>query len=263
MSLSRVTLPARLQRHAPKGSEETLTQLKHKRLARGSYRGLLVQLQGWISALKPRYDGNTTWQRYEDFRTYGTQELEAKRRFVVDFVSGTTPRQLWDLGCNTGEFSELALESGAAEVIGFDFDQGALDLAFTRGRDKALRFLPLFMDAANPTPAQGWAGIERKNLASRGDPDALLALAFIHHLAIARNVPLAIAVDWLIERAPRGVIEFVPKADSTVQAMLRLRKDIFPDYTEESFMHAVSHRARVIRRTRITESGRLLVWYER
>ena len=159
-----------------KSPEETLKRFEeHKRLARGSYRGLLAQLQGWISSLKPRHDGNSTWRHYEDFRTYGTQELEAKRRFVVDFVSGTTPRQLWDFGCNTGEFSELALESGAAEAIGFDFDQAALDLAFTRGRDKGLRFLPLFMDAANPAPAQGWAGTEPKNVASRGAPDVLLA----------------------------------------------------------------------------------------
>ena len=172
-----------------------------------------MRLRHWIARLSPRQTGHTTWQRYADFRTYGTEELDAKRRFIVDFASSTRPQQIWDLGCNTGEFSELALKSGAAEAIGFDFDQGSLDLAFARGREKNLHFLPLFLDAANPSPAQGWDCVERKAIANRGKPDALLALAFIHHLAIGRNVPLANVVDWLIGLAPRGVIEFVPKGD--------------------------------------------------
>lgn len=155
------------------------------------------------------------------------------------------------------------MESGASEAIGFDFDQGSLDLAFARGKDKGLHFLPLFLDAANPSPAQGWASVERKAFAARGKPDALLALAFIHHLAIGRNVPLANAVEWLTGLAPRGVIEFVPKGNSTVQTMLRLRKDIFPNYTEENFLDALAQRARVVKRETITESGRLLVWFER
>jgi len=261
--LSQVTLPARLQSRARTASKESLQRLSNARLPKSSYRGLLTRLRSWIVGLSPRQTGHTTWQRYEDFHTYGTEELEAKRRFVIDFASRAKPSQIWDLGCNTGEFSELALESGAAEAIGFDFDQGSLDLAFTRGRDRSLNFLPLFLDAANPTPAQGWAGVERKDLTSRGHPDSLLALAFIHHLAIGRNVPLANAVDWLIGLAPRGVIEFVPKSDSMVQTMLRLRKDIFPSYTEECFLRALSQCARVVKRETITQSGRLLVWFER
>jgi ribosomal protein L11 methylase PrmA len=260
---SHVTLPASLQRRAQTASKESFERINKARLPRRSYRGLLMRLRSWIAGLRPRPTGRTTWQRYEDFRTYGTQELDAKRRFIVDFASSAKPRQIWDLGCNTGEFSELALESGAAEAVGFDFDQGSLDLAFARGKDKGLPFLPLFLDAVNPSPAQGWASVERKALATRGNPDALLALAFIHHLAIGRNVPLTNAVDWLTSLAPRGVIEFVPKGDSTVQTMLRLRKDVFPNYTEESFLDALARRAQIVKRETITESGRMLVWFER
>lgn len=261
--LSHVTLPARLQRRAQTASKESFERINKARLPRASYRGLLARLRGWIAGLSPRAGGQTTWQSYGDFRTYGTQELDAKRRFISEFVGSAKPRQIWDLGCNTGEFSELALESGAAEAIGFDFDQGSLDLAFARGTDKGMRFLPLFLDAANPSPAQGWASVERKAFAGRGSPDALLALAFIHHLAIGRNVPLASVVDWLTSLAPRGVIEFVPKGDSTVQTMLRLRKDIFPNYTEECFLDALAQCARLVKRETITESGRMLVWFER
>ena len=123
--------------------------------------------------------------------------------------------------------------------------------------------MPLFLDAANPSPAQGWAGAERKDLASRGQPDALLALAFIHHLAIERNIPLPMAIRWLTGLAPRGVIEFVPKSDPTVETMLRLRNDIFSNYTRENFINAMSKHARIVKQETITGCGRMLVWYDR
>src|SRR3546814_9840876 len=69
--------------------------------------------------------------------------------------------------------------------------------------------------------------------------DAIVALAFDHHLAIGRNLPLDQVVDWLIGLAPSGVIEFVQKTDSTVQQMLALREDIFAGYTEPAFTAAV------------------------
>ena len=261
--LCHVTLPVRLQTAATTGHLRATGLVRRTSLPRSSYRGLLVQLRGWIAGLSPQPTPDTRWQRYEQISTYALQELNAKRQFVATFVERTKPRQLWDLGCNTGAFSELALESGAGEVIGFDFDHGALDLAFARSCEKHLRFLPLFLDAANPSPAQGWAGTERKDLPSRGRADALLALAFLHHLVIGRNVPLAKAVAWLTSLAPRGVLEFVPKGDPTVRTMLQLRKDIFLNYTKDGFLNVLSQGARIVKQEIITSTGRVLVWYER
>ncbi len=57
---------------------------------------------------------------------------------------------------------------------------------------------------------------EPQGLAERAD--AVLALAFEHHLTIRRNFPLPLFfVDWLTDLAPRGVVEFVDKFDPTVQ----------------------------------------------
>jgi ribosomal protein L11 methylase PrmA len=260
--LSHVVLPAYLQGTVG-SSDKALKSIRQGRLPRTGYRGMLERLRAWIAGLSPRRTGRTTWQRYEDFRTYGLAELEAKRAFVGEFVARVKPRQLWDLGCNTGEFSALALEAGSSEVIGFDFDQGALDLAFVRARDEGLTFLPLYLDAANPSPGQGWASTERKSLAGRCRADAVLALAFVHHLAIGRNVPLPRVANWLTGLAPAGVIEFVPKADPTVQLMLQLRKDVFPNYTEEAFLDALSSQARIVKEERLEGAGRLLIWYER
>ncbi len=147
--------------------------------------------------------------------------------------------------------------------MGFDSDQGALDAAFARSQAKNLDFLPLYLDAANPTPDQGWEFSERKGLGKRANADAILALAFEHHLAIGRNVPIDRLVDWITGLAPTGVIEFVHKTDPTVQRMLALREDIFDDYGEAQFVSALTSRARILKSEVVSASGRRLFWYEK
>ena len=148
-------------------------------------------------------------------------------------------------------------------MVGLESDHGALDAAFARAKSEALPFPPLHADAANPSPAQGWAGVERPSLTSRLRPDGVLALAVLHHIAIARNVPLDEAVKWIMKLAPTGVIEFVPKSDPMVQQLLRLREDIFDTYDEEHFLAHVESHGRVVDRLTLETGGRLLVRYSR
>lgn len=172
-------------------------------------------------------------------------------------------RTVIDLGCNAGEYSEVALNAGASRVIGFDFDHGALNAAVARATAKELDLLPLWLDAANPSPDQGWAQKERSGFAGRAKADFVLALAFIHHIAIARNVPLDMVLDWIIDIAPTGVIEFPPKSDAMVGALLANREDIFPDYNEATFLALIERRARVVEKRHLTPEGRLLVMFDR
>jgi ribosomal protein L11 methylase PrmA len=224
---------------------------------------MLTQLRGWIAGLEPLDREKSVWNDYAEANTYKSEEAQAKRRFVADFAAATRPGLLFDLGCNTGAYSEAALEAGAGRVIGFDFDQGALDQAFERAQQKGLDFLPLHLDAANPSPDQGWRQQERAGFGRRARADAIVALAFEHHLAIGRNLPLDQVLDWLIGLAPTGVIEFVQKTDSTVQQMLALREDIFADYSEAAFVAAIEKRARVVRSETISGECRRLFWYDR
>jgi len=170
---------------------------------------------------------------------------------------------MFDLGCNTGDYSALALKSGAQRAVGFDFDHGALDYAYERARRESLNFLPLHLDAANPSPEQGWLQAERQGLARRARGDAVLALAFVHHLAITRNIPLGGVLDWITGMAPRGVIEFVPKADPMVQRLLQLREDLFDDYEQENFKSLLAARGHIVKSQPVSSSGRTLYSYER
>ena len=119
------------------------------------------------------------------------------------------------------------------------------------------------MDAANLSPGQGWREQERQSLASRANTDALIALAFVHHLAIARNIPFYDLLDWIMSLAPQGIIEYVPKADPLVQILLARREEIFANYTQELFLAHVSSKAKIIKIVTTSKSGRLLTWYSK
>ena len=260
---SHVILQARLQRASQTDPTRSSTSARRIKLSRNSYRAILTQLRDWISRLTTRHTGKTTWADYAQSNTYSGNEYIEKRAAIAEFCGRTQPDLLWDIGCNTGDFSAVALQSGARQCIGFDADQGALDQAYARAKSQSLNFLPLYQDLANPSPSQGWDEAERPGVQARRGADALLALAIIHHLAIGRNVPLPDAVRWLVSLAPQGVIEFVPKTDPTVRMMLALRHDIFADYTEEAFAAALANQASVVAARQVTATGRKLFTYQR
>jgi ribosomal protein L11 methylase PrmA len=261
--LSHVVVPSRMDRRVAANTAQAVREAAKVRLPKKHYAGLLNQLRDWVAGLEPKVSVKSTWQDYDRHNTYDDAERAAKRAFVAKFCGHATPGLLVDIGCNTGEYSETALASGAKRAIGLDFDHGALANACRRAATKQLALTPLVQNAMNPSPGQGWRGIERKPMQDRTRFDAVLALAVLHHLTIARNVPLDDAVDWLVGWAPTGVIEFVPKSDPTVQTMLSLRGDIFESYSQEAFEVCLAKRATVVERETVSSSQRVLYAFER
>jgi ribosomal protein L11 methylase PrmA len=261
--LTHVVLQSALQASIGKNGAALQKNMSGAQFPRKSYRHMLEKLRDWIAGLNPADTGKSTWHDYAADNSYRAEEAVTKRRFIMDFVSRTHPRMTWDLGCNTGDYSIAALEAGASYAVGFDFDMGALELGYDRAAQKDLKLLPLFLDAGNPSANQGWAERERPGMKARASSDAVFALAFVHHMAITKNIPLDQLVDWIVDFAPGGVIEFVPKQDPMVQELLRFRKDCFPDYTEEHFLNCLRARAEIEKSETISSAGRLLVSYRR
>ncbi len=260
--ISNIVLQARFQKSGIQGSAQD-TGNKQRRLPIEGFRFMLKGLRSWIKKLEPADTGKTVWGDYAVSNSYLDKEQNNKKQFIAQFTASTKAKIVWDIGCNTGDYSRAAIEGGAKSVVGFDFDQIALEAGFKRAQKEKLPFLPLFMDAANPSPDQGWAESERSGMLSRATPDAIIALAIVHHLAISRNVPLGNVIDWLMSMAPAGVIEFIPKSDPMVQELLRLREDIFDQYTEDVFLAAIASRAQITDQEKVSSTGRLLVSYRR
>jgi len=259
---SNVTLQEKIQAKATLEKEKFVSAANRVKLPKNRFESMLMGMRRWVSRLKAKDTGLSLWQNYENQTSYENTEHEAKRKFISEFCSKIKPSTLWDIGCNAGEYSEVALSGGAGRVIGFDVDHNAIELAYNRAKEKGLNFLPLYQDFANPSPQQGWANVERKSLEVRGGADGLIALAFIHHLAIGRNIPLEILLNWIVSLSPYGVIEFVQKSDPKVKELLSFREDIFSDYNQKNFENHLSLRARIIQSEIVSSSGRILYFYE-
>jgi hypothetical protein len=186
-----------LQRSARSTPSEAVAA-KQRKLPMEAFQFILRNLRTWIAAMRdPFATEDTTWSSYEVENSYLAEEERRKQAFVSDFVGRLRPSIIWDLGCNSGLYSETAIRAGAQYVVGFDSDHGALHRAVQRSVRSDLKFLPLLMDACNPSPSQGWNQRERAGLSARNKPDAILALAIEHHIAIGRNVPLPMLLDWM------------------------------------------------------------------
>jgi len=256
-----VVLPVKMNSLAQNENSKSLSKL-NSNLPKASLNNIFKNLQLWINKLQPLSSSSSTWSNYDSMHCYEQEEVIKKQQFISEFMKSTKPTTVWDLGCNKGEYSEIALKEGAQYVIGFDYDQSSLEKAFDRAEKNNLNFLPLFLDGANPSPDQGWNSQERPGFLRRKNADAVLALAFEHHLAIGRNIPLSDLIDWITGLAPRGVIEFIPKKDPNLQRMLSLREDIFPNYTEINFRSILKTKCRIIRAEIVSQMGRTLYWYE-
>lgn len=261
--LTHVYLQAKLQSASLGKSTDELITAATKKLPKRSFQLMLESLKSWISGLQPFKSGYSDWGDYSDTNTYDSREARRKAEFVARFCQETKADTLWDLGCNTGEYSEVALDSETAFVVGFDFDDQALEKAYARLSKQGRNFLALKMDACNPSPSQGWCEAERKGFHDRAGADAIIALAFEHHIAIGKNVGLDETIRWLTSLAPVGVIEFVPGEDPTVQRMLALRKNIFDDYSKSAFESRLAACGRIVASDVISATGRTLYWYDK
>ena len=224
---------------------------------------ILSSLKEFVSKLAPKHLHDSVWHTYVKGNSYEGEETQSKRLFLVDFLGKVKPKVLLDFGCNTGDYSMLALDHGVDLVVGLDTDHLSLEKGYSRAKRGKVNFLPLYLDLSNLSPGQGWGGVERKSLEERANADAIFSLALLHHLVFGKNIPLDSAVARLVQFAPNGVIEFIPKTDPRVEDMLLLRKDIFHDYTQSDFEACLQRQAKIVNSKQVSRSGRRLYWYVR
>ena len=235
-----------------------------RKMSKLQFMGLMDSLESTTRKLSWKPSG-TEWGDYYTASSshYSGSAFEHKKQLVKEFLERIQPTTTWDLGANTGEFSQLAAGIGSY-TIAFDIDPAAVEqnyLMCKKKKDNLL--LPLVMDFTNPSPALGWQNQERHSLLERAPADALLALALIHHLAISNNVPLPLLAAYFHSLGRWLVIEWVPKEDSQVQKLLASRQDIFSGYHQEGFEAAFGELFEIHEKTAIQDSPRFLYLMEK
>lgn len=231
-----------------------------KAFSRTAFLGLLDSLRNAVQRLDWSPADTEWFDYYESNNNYSPGAMGEKERLVDEVLARANAAVTWDLGANTGRFSQFAARHGTL-VWAWDVDPACVELHYRALRKSGeRRILPLLLDLTNPSPAIGWDNAERMSLGERSPADMALALGLIHHLAIANNVPLPRIASFLARTARQALVEFVPKSDSQVEKLLRNREDIFPGYEQQSFEAIFSERFHIQEVHPIPGSERTLYW---
>lgn len=222
--------------------------------------GLVESLERSVKHLKLRGKQKTIWGEYYDDTNYSQDAFAHKKALVCDYIKIAKSNSVWDLGGNDGTFSRSALDGGAGRVVCFDIDPMAVEKSYLMvKKDKLKNLLPLRSDLTNPSPAIGWANNERASLAGRAEEHStVMALALVHHLAIANNLPFNMIASYFAQLGKYLIVEFIPKTDSKVELLLSTRRDIFDQYDQANFEIAFKKYYEIIKQDAIKDSQRTL-----
>jgi SAM-dependent methyltransferase len=197
----------------------------------------------------------------ESGRIYSEMEWDAKDRAVSEALEQYRPREVLDIGCNTGHFSRLAAKKGA-RVVAIDHDPDVVGVLWNRADAGQLSILPLVVNIARPTGGCGWSNAEFASFLdrARGKFDCVLMLALLHHLLVNERVPLENIFDLAAELTTRLlIVEYIDRADPQFHAIARGRDALHRDLTADTFEHAALRQFEIARRCEVTPTRRIYV----
>jgi len=267
--LRNVTLHSLLERKVTTASETVKSDLKSSgfstELAKATTKNLLKLVRGLEVAKRGSEsdDEHSIWSDYRDTCSYSDDDARAKQEFVRAALAEGDSRVVLDLGANDGEYSLIAAEH-AEQVVAVDGDEKIVDILYRRLRAKGDEtILPLVMNLVDPSGGIGWRNRERAPFVDRVQPDVTMALALVHHLSIAANVPLPEVVAWLASFGGRCVVEFPHRDDVQVKRLLANKPaGLFDDYQRDAFEALLAERFLVHRQQTLPAGTRTIYLVE-
>jgi SAM-dependent methyltransferase len=255
-----VTLPYWFGRRASRLDDTRSQRLEARQSSPAAQIMNLRRLRSKLSRLAGQDPRVGHWAAYTETCSYSDLAEECKLREVGNFLQERRPATVLDVGSNTGRYSMLALEAGA-EVVSIDSDADCVDLLYSRTRQSKQPVLPMCVDIANPSPAIGFCNRERASFLDRIQADCVLALAVIHHLHVAANLPVSGIRDMLADLCRRDlVLEFVPTHDVMFRKLMQFRADLYQEFTLERCVRVFEERFELIRRAAVADSPRTLLF---
>lgn len=250
---SHITLPSSVEmRIAKQERDNAPAQARTRKHSRLMVIGLLDGLIRLVRSLKAEAQ-HSDWSNYALAHSYEDADFDAKVTFVTEAVAREHRDMVWDIGCNTGTFSNIAATNSNC-VVSMDGDADAVEqLYLSRRGDEFSKILPMVVNLANISPNQGWGGFERKALDNREKPSLILCLALIHHMRLSANVPIPMFLKWLRSLNADVVIEFVNRHDEMFEKLLTNKSITYPDYTIDAFEASV--RSMFLISSRLTIKG--------
>ncbi len=154
---------------------------------------------------------------------------EFRRDTIASVVEEIRPNRVWDL-CGNGMSYRNAIQ------------------------DQGINWINCELEVDDGT------GSRERNRNQR--PDLVIAFGILHRLRITANVSLTRIAHCLENLADWILIEFVPKEDSTVRALLRGRPESFEDYYLPNFYAAFRRQFEIVRSVGIPGTQRSIYLFK-
>jgi hypothetical protein len=260
--LSLVSIPTWLSRRANPDNQEIYQPrlLADAEKARYIVESVFNRMGRALNSLRPAAQRKSTWSDYMAAHSYDDPAFAAKEKFVNDALAEFKPARVLDAGANTGHFSALAAQAGAA-VVSIDLDPVCVGQIWRRAREKKLNILPLVVDLARPTPAAGWRNQECPSFLDRatGAFDGVLMLALLHHLLVTERIPLGEILGLASELTTALlVIEFVAPQDAMFRRLTRGRGHLHAALDERAFAEACAAHFEIVKSLALPGTRRTL-----
>jgi hypothetical protein len=230
--------------------------------AKGRQIDLLKQMRDFIATLKAA-KAASTWADYYERTNYVEATFNQKKDLVTGCFAGKNLTTIWDVGANDGTFSRL-IAGSAQTVLALDLDHNAVNANHVFNRKQGISNIhALVYDVGNPTPGLGFRNRERSALEARSKPDAIMALAVIHHLSLTNNIPFDQTALYFSERSPELMIEWVGRADSQVKRLLAQKNVPYDWYDEDAFRDSYTKYFALVSRTPVSGTDRTIYHFRR
>ena len=223
---------------------------------------LLTMLRSTVLSWDKPYRFKPQWSNYYESAIESAYYLISKEEVFTEWLLQTNPKTVIDLGANTGKFSRLAAKH-ADYVIALEKDGNCVDVFEREIENDDLRNITaLTGDLAATTPDLGVLNREFPSIYVRGKSEMVLGLALVHHLCLTANISLNQVAELFAQFATKfAVIEFIPKEDTKVIALLKNKKDIFSGYNEANFISIFSIYFELLKVEQLSGSKRkLFLW---
>ena len=260
--LTHVWLQAKLDSRYGSTSQNVRSDLKSAGFNKEMILANIRKMRKLITRLKWQGDGSE-WGSYEEFHNYSEDDHLLKESFIEECVAASEANLVWDIGCNTGQFSKIAA-AHAGGVVAMDLDHFAVERLYRETKAEGIQdILTLVQNVADPSPNWGWRNSERTDLKTRARPDLVLCLALIHHVVISANIPLDEFIGWLADTSDQLVIEYVSRSDDKVEALLRNKEDKYVDYSRKGLEQALNRYYTILKQVPLDSGNRFLYWCAR
>jgi 2-polyprenyl-3-methyl-5-hydroxy-6-metoxy-1,4-benzoquinol methylase len=251
-----IHLQASMSSNTARQQKKTSSSFTKKKLL-DLLRSLTEKIQSFSLTQSP-----TVWSSYYQEAGERGDYLSSKKQIVADWLSRLNFKTVLDAGANEGKFSEIAAKR-SAYVLSADLDHSSVNALYHKVKKQQIKNIcPIIIDFANPSPAIGVNNEERPSFLKRTKVDLVLALALIHHLALAKNVPFDKIASMFSSITHYLLIEFVPSSDEKVLLLSENKKELLLSYSEETFVNNFEKYFSVLEKREILKTGRTLYLME-